>query len=126
MDLGAAFIHKYLLHQYTSNLPMSLKNEIDRIMNCEDVAMNFLVANLTRKSVLKIGTRKKFKCSQCPSNKMLSESLTHMKQRTLCINDFSRQFRNFPIFNTEYRADPVLFKDTVTTQQKKFHNIGSL
>lgn len=36
-------------------MPGDIKNWVDAHMNCEDIAMNFLVANVTGKSVIKVG-----------------------------------------------------------------------
>ena len=35
-------------------MPGDIKNWVDAHMNCEDIAMNFLVANVTGKSVIKV------------------------------------------------------------------------
>ena len=50
---GAAFIHKSYFYAYTYNLPKVIHQKIDEIMNCEDIAMNFLVAHLTREPPIK-------------------------------------------------------------------------
>lgn len=36
-------------------MPGDIKNWVDAHMNCEDIAMNFLVANVTGKAVIKVG-----------------------------------------------------------------------
>ncbi|KAL0628852.1 Exostosin-2 [Plecturocebus cupreus] len=50
---GAAFYHKYFNYLYTYKMPGDIKNWVDAHMNCEDIAMNFLVANVTGKAVIK-------------------------------------------------------------------------
>lgn len=35
-------------------MPGDIKQWVDNHMNCEDIAMNFLVANITRKSPIKV------------------------------------------------------------------------
>lgn len=35
-------------------MPGDIKNWVDAHMNCEDIAMNFLVANVTGKAVIKV------------------------------------------------------------------------
>lgn len=57
---------------------------------------------------------------------MLSADLTHMIERTQCINFFSRIFNDMPLMSVEFRADPVLFKDYIPDKLKRFNNIGSL
>lgn len=44
---GAAFYHKYYHYLFTSQMPGDVKAWIDNHMNCEDIAMNFLITNTT-------------------------------------------------------------------------------
>lgn len=53
---GAAFHHKYWNFLYTTSLPADIKDWVDDHMNCEDIAMNFLVANVTNKAPIKVRT----------------------------------------------------------------------
>ena len=67
---GAAFYHKYWHHLFTeapSREAKEVKQWVDDHMNCEDLAMNFLISNMTGKAPIKVAPRKKFKCStpQC-------------------------------------------------------------
>ncbi|XP_009985592.1 PREDICTED: exostosin-2, partial [Tauraco erythrolophus] len=78
---GAAFYHKYFNYLYTYKMPGDIKNWVDAHMNCEDIAMNFLVANVTGKSVIKVTPRKKFKCPECTAIDGLSLDQTHMVER---------------------------------------------
>ncbi|CAN1746510.1 Glycosylinositol phosphorylceramide mannosyl transferase 1 [Linum perenne] len=43
----AAFFHKKYLSLYTNEMPASLKEYTTKNRNCEDIAMSFLVANVT-------------------------------------------------------------------------------
>uniref|UniRef100_A0A5K3G201 Glyco_transf_64 domain-containing protein n=1 Tax=Mesocestoides corti TaxID=53468 RepID=A0A5K3G201_MESCO len=51
---GAAFIHRYYLHAYTTEMPTEIRQRVDEELNCEDVAMNFLVSHITRKPPIKV------------------------------------------------------------------------
>ena len=51
---GAAFVHKYYLYMYTYYLPQAIRDLVDEYMNCEDIAMNFLVSHITRKPPVKV------------------------------------------------------------------------
>jgi len=42
-------------------MPGNIKSWVDEHMNCEDIAMNFLIANVTGKAPIKVTPRKKFK-----------------------------------------------------------------
>ncbi|XP_050306696.1 exostosin-2 isoform X1 [Anthonomus grandis grandis] len=123
---GAAFLHKYWSYLYTYKLPEYIRAWVDNNMNCEDIAMNFLVANVTNKPPIKVTPRKKFKCPECASNEMLSADIGHMVARSQCVDRFAQIFRRMPLKLIEFRADPVLFKDSFPEKLKRFNNIGSL
>ncbi|KAJ8396673.1 hypothetical protein AAFF_G00015110 [Aldrovandia affinis] len=123
---GAAFYHKYFNYLYTYKMPGDIKNWVDNHMNCEDIAMNFLVANITGKAPIKVTPRKKFKCPECTAIDGLSLDQTHMVERSECINKFASVFGTMPLKVVEHRADPVLYKDDFPEKLKSFPNIGSL
>ncbi|XP_076235324.1 exostosin glycosyltransferase sotv [Calliopsis andreniformis] len=123
---GAAFHHKYWNYMYTTAMPGDIKEWVDEHMNCEDIAINFLVANVTGKAPIKVTPKKKFRCPECTNTEMLSADLTHMVERTQCINRFSQIYGSMPLQSVEFRADPVLFKDVFPEKLKRFNDIGSL
>lgn len=51
---GLSFFHKKYLYLYTYELPAVIRKRIDRIVNCEDIGMNFLVSHRTQKAPLKV------------------------------------------------------------------------
>ncbi|CAM9463256.1 unnamed protein product [Lampetra fluviatilis] len=123
---GAAFYHKYFNYLYTYKMPGDIKGWVDNHMNCEDIAMNFLVSNVTGKPPIKVTPRKKFKCPECTAIDGLSLDQTHMVERSECINKFASVFETMPLKTVEHRADPVLYKDDFPEKLKSFPNIGSL
>lgn len=123
---GAAFYHKFYNYLYTYSMPGNIKAWVDDHMNCEDIAFNFLITNATGKSPIKVTPRKKFKCPECVNNEMLSMDLTHMVERSECINQFVATYGTVALRTVEFRADPVLYKDSFPSILKKFTDIGSL
>lgn len=123
---GAAFYHKYWNYAYTIHLPSIVKEWVDYYMNCEDIAMNFLVSNMTDKAPIKVTAKKKFRCPECVSTEMLSADSKHMIQRSECVNKFSSAFGRIPLIPVEFRADPVLYKDSFPDKLKRFNNVGNL
>ena len=107
-------------------MPGDIKTWVDEHMNCEDIAMNFLMANFTGKSPIKVTPRKKFKCPECINTEMLSADIAHMSERSDCINKFTSVYEAMPLKTVEFRADPVLYKDNYPHEMKKFNDIGSL
>lgn len=51
---GAAFFHKYYAYQFSYFMPQVIRDKVDEYMNCEDIAINFLVSHITRKPPLKV------------------------------------------------------------------------
>ena len=111
---------------YTYAMPGNIKEWVDEHMNCEDIAMNFLVANITNKAPIKVTPRKKFKCPECTNTEMLSADLDHMRERSACIDRFARLYGRMTLRSVEFRADPVLFKDIFPEKLKRFNDVGSL
>lgn len=122
---GVAFYHKYWSYVYTTQLPGNIKEWVDTNMNCEDIAMNFLVANLTGKAPIKVTPRKKFKCGECTSGD-LSANEAHMVERSQCVTHFTNVFGTMPLKTVEFRADPVLYMDNFPEKLKLYDNMGSL
>ena len=117
---------QYYSYLYTNSLPGNIKTWVDDMMNCEDIAMNFLITNLTGKPPIKVAPRQKFKCPECQNLAMLSADLTHMVERSECVNKFAEVFGSMPLKTVEFRADPVLYKDSVPDEVKYFKDIGAL
>ena len=82
---GAAFYHKYYSYIYTHVMPAVIRETVDSFMNCEDLAMNFLISHMTRKPPVKVTSRWTFRCPGCPST--LSEDDSHFQ--VLYISRFS-------------------------------------
>ncbi|KAJ8956808.1 hypothetical protein NQ318_014222 [Aromia moschata] len=114
---GAAFLHRHYMYLYWKWLPQAVRDKVDEYMNCEDIAMNFLVSHVTRKPPVKITSRWTFRCPGCPQS--LSEDDTHFQERHKCINFFSQVFGYMPLLNTQYRADSILFKTRIPHDKQK-------
>ena len=128
---GVAFYHKYWHYLYTaatSPEQRQIKDWVDEHINCEDIAFNMMVANATGKSVIKVGPRKKFKCSTptCENSGMLSASPAHLSERSSCLDKFVKIYGHNPLQSVQFRADPVLYKDKLPSIIKMYKDIGSL
>lgn len=103
---GASFLHRWYLDYYSNIMSSSIREYIKLNMNCEDIAMNFLISYLTNQSPIKIGNRETFYCYKCQDG--LSIKLNHYKQRTECIKYFSNIYRLIPLHYSIYRIDNLL------------------
>ena len=109
---GAAFFHKMYAYMYTYEMPQAIRTKIDEQMNCEDLAMNFLIAHYTQKPPIKVSSdqcpasmwsyeltfagsftqvtdKGWFACSGCKSG-ALSHRGSHYRKRTNCMNLFTQ------------------------------------
>ena len=128
---GVAFYHRYWHYTYTaapSPQQAAIKQWVDEHINCEDIAFNMMVANATGKAPIKVGPRKKFKCSTptCENSGMLSASASHLEERSSCLDKFVSMYGHNPLRRVEFRADPVLYKDKFPDTIKMYKDIGSL
>ncbi|CAH2068640.1 unnamed protein product, partial [Iphiclides podalirius] len=114
---GAAFVHRYYLWAYWRALPAAVRDYVDEYMNCEDIAMNFLVAHITRKPPVKVTSRWTFRCPGCPVT--LSADETHFHERHKCIQFFSQVMGYTPLLSTQFRADSILFKTRIPHDKQK-------
>lgn len=114
---GAAFFHKYYAYLYTNSMPQVVRDIVDDYVNCEDIAMNFLVSSITRKPPIKVTSRWTFSCPGCPVS--LSESDSHFEERHRCVNLFTEVWGWNPLLSTQFRADSVLFKTRIPRDKQK-------
>ena len=120
---GAAFHHKFYSHAYTYMMPRAIRDWVDDHMNCEDIAINFLVSSYSRQPPIKVTPRKKFKCMNCTAKESLWSDPGHFHERNICFNHFVNVFGRMPLKAVEFRADPVLFKDNLPDYLKRYPSV---
>uniref|UniRef100_A0A6Q2XGK7 Exostosin glycosyltransferase 1 n=1 Tax=Esox lucius TaxID=8010 RepID=A0A6Q2XGK7_ESOLU len=125
---GAAFYHRYYHYLYTHYLPPSLLTMVDRMSNCEDILMNFLVSAVTKLPPIKVTQKKQYKETMMQQGSKTSRwaDPDHFAQRQTCMNSFSGWFGFMPLLHSQMRLDPVLFKDQVSILRKKYRDIERL
>ncbi|XP_042156465.1 exostosin-like 3 [Oncorhynchus tshawytscha] len=99
---GAAFFHKYYAYLYSYVMPQAIRDMVDEYINCEDIAMNFLVSHITRKPPIK----PPFHRHSYP-------------ERHKCINFFVKVYGYMPLLYTQFRVDSVLFKTRLPHDKTK-------
>jgi len=107
---GAAMFHKYYSYVYSYWMPQKIREMVDERMNCEDIAMNFLIAHISKKPPIKVGVRRSLHsgCKSCDGDPGLSSSRAHYLERDLCMNVFAEVYGYVPLLHTQFRADPIL------------------
>lgn len=122
---GCAFHHKYFSHLFTYMMPVYIRDWVDQHMNCEDIAMNFMVSNYTGKAPIKVTRRKRFRCPECVTESLWADP-SHFVERSECLNEFVRAYGQMPLQTVEFRADPLLFGEKLPTKLKLFNDVGSI
>ncbi|KAJ3608957.1 hypothetical protein NHX12_023485, partial [Muraenolepis orangiensis] len=122
---GAAFYHRYYHYLFSHYLAPSLRALVDRTSNCEDILMNFLVSAVTHLPPIKVAQRKQHKELPVPQSTSggLWVNPEHFNQRQECINAFASWFGYMPLVHSQFRLDPVLFKDQVSVLRKKYKDL---
>ncbi|XP_071491669.1 exostosin-1b-like [Diadema antillarum] len=128
---GAAFYHRYYHYLFTHMLPSSLRKHVDTTNNCEDILMNFLVAQVTQLPPIKVTQRKQYRDTMLASAVAASTSLAtnkwlsaeHFHQRQECMNYFTTVLGKMPLIRSQMRLDPVLYKDYVSNLRKRYRQI---
>ncbi|RDD47513.1 Exostosin-like 3 [Trichoplax sp. H2] len=114
---GAAFIHKYYLFLYTFTMPEGIRRRVDEIMNCEDIAMNFLISHITGKPPIKVTSRWNFNCPTCETT--LTRDVNHFKKRNSCVNYFAQIYGYMPLIFSQFRVDSILYRTRVPNGEQK-------
>ncbi len=111
---------------HSPSLPRAIFNYVNEHMNCEDIAMNFLIAHHSRRAPIKVTPRKRFVCANCASWG-LSADRAHLIERSKCIDYFVHIYGGTnPLETVEYRADPVLYRVPNDGDRQEFNHIGQL
>lgn len=100
---GAAFLHRWYSDYYTNIMSKKIRDYVQLHMNCEDIAMNFLISFLSNQSPIQIGHRTTFHCYQCEES--LSNKIHHYQQRTECLKYFTNLYRFNPLRYSVYHID---------------------
>jgi len=84
----AAFLHRKFLYAYTYDQNPAIREYVDKNRNCEDIAMQFLVSDISKKPPVYVrGALSDLGVLSGISTKSWHK-LGHMKSRGECLNDF--------------------------------------
>ncbi|XP_072465505.1 exostosin-like 1 [Notamacropus eugenii] len=117
---AAAFYHRYYHNLFTHYLPVPLRDLVDELLACEDILMNFLVAEVTKLPPIKVPQRKPLQDVPSPQHPRVEQ------QSKKCMNTFASWFGRMPLVHSQLRLDPVLFKDQVSILRKKYRHLERL
>lgn len=116
---SGAFYHRFYNFMYTHNLPPRVHRMVEHYGTCEDIAMNFLVADVTRKPPIKILPQKTFQ-DLYSRNSKYSKLVQLFDLRQRCMESLVDIFGYMPLLMSQVRMDPLLYKDPVSNLRKQY------
>ncbi|KAK4207012.1 glycosyl transferase family 64 domain-containing protein [Rhypophila decipiens] len=100
---GMAFVHISIMDFYSSShpIPTSIREHVDDIFNCEDLAMNFLASMITCDGPLHVNGQKKYVFLESKTNGTeaggISKKPNHWGNRGRCMAHFEETIGFFPL-----------------------------
>lgn len=103
---SGAFYHRFYNFHYTHNLPPRVHRMVEHYGTCEDLAMNFLVADITRKPPIKILPQRSFQ-DLFNRNTRYSRLVQLFEMRQRCMESLVDIFGYMPLVKSQIRMDPL-------------------
>uniref|UniRef100_A0A2I3TRH9 Exostosin-like 1 n=1 Tax=Pan troglodytes TaxID=9598 RepID=A0A2I3TRH9_PANTR len=119
----AAFYHRYYHTLFTHSLPKALRTVADEAPTCVDVLMNFIVAAVTKLPPIKVPYGKQRQEAAPLAPGVPGPRPKPPAPAPDCINQIAAAFGHMPLLSSRLRLDPVLFKDPVSVQRKKYRSL---
>ncbi|XP_008959933.4 exostosin-like 1 isoform X2 [Pan paniscus] len=119
----AAFYHRYYHTLFTHSLPKALRTLADEAPTCVDVLMNFIVAAVTKLPPIKVPYGKQRQEAAPLAPGVPGPRPKPPAPAPDCINQIAAAFGHMPLLSSRLRLDPVLFKDPVSVQRKKYRSL---
>ena len=110
---------RYYSYMYTHHLPLRVHRMVEHHGACEDIAMNFLVADIARKPPIKILPQKTFEDLYNKNTKQ-SKLLQLFEHRQRCMETLVDIFGYMPLVKSQVRMDPLLYRDPVSNLRKQY------
>jgi hypothetical protein len=100
-----AFTHIAFLDYYFSDAPSVIKvrQYVDSVQNCEDIALNFVASSLTHSGPLLVRGWDQYVNLHPPHG--ISRKPGHKEVRSKCLNDFAEAFSCMPLVNSTGRLE---------------------
>ena len=117
------YLSRYYHHMYSFHINRMLTEYVAAVDNCEDILINLLVSRVTRRPPIKLSQGLPAQWADPADVGSAHGRRQRFAQRQACLGKFVEQFGYMPLLHSELRLDPVLFKDPVSVQRKKYSNV---
>ena len=101
---NTAFLHKDYLLMYQQQLPEPSHHLVDKLFNCEDIAMNFVVQDhCDCAGTVYVKNRHSIDHLSDHAPKLeghakgISKDTNHMTERHMCLNQFASHYKKMPL-----------------------------
>lgn len=103
---GASFFSKQYSHLYQKPQYTAIREYIDAALNCEDIALNMMVSNSTKKPPIIVKNKIGFGCSECHGD-TLHQRRGHWERRNECLSYFISIYGHNPLQHTVSAMSPL-------------------
>lgn len=121
--LSSLYLNRYYNYLYTNHLPQVLRDQVNSASNCDDLLMNYLIADVTHMPPIKVTQKKQYHEMMMGQDGTQVREVENFQQRQKCMQDFSQVFGYMPLMRSKMRLDPLLFKDQVSMLRKRYRQI---
>lgn len=102
----AAFLHHEYLAYYTERMPPAIRNMVDEKRNCEDIAMQFMISNITKLPPIYVkGRLEDLGALNGISTSKSVVGAGHMDARSQCLNDLVKIYGGNPLVSSHTIVD---------------------
>lgn len=102
----AAFLHHDYFSMYTNVMPQNIRDFVHQRRNCEDLAMQFLIANATSLAPLYIkGHLNDLGVLNGISTSKNIASASHMEERSHCLDQLAKIYGRNPLVRSRVIVD---------------------
>jgi hypothetical protein len=105
----AALLHHNYFDAYTVTMPKSIRDMVDRNRNCEDIAMQFLISNMTHLPPIYVkGHLDDLGVTNGISTSTNFVVAQHMDDRSVCLNELVQIYGMNPLVTSNFVVDSGL------------------
>ena len=110
---NAAFYHRYYHYYFYYMLDERIQEKINELNDCEDIAFNYMISDLTRKPPIKVTGKTTFNCTLCSNTENIRDQMYSTTTRSRCINDFNKIYGYNPLLYSQARGDSVFYLSSI-------------
>jgi hypothetical protein len=122
---SAMFFHRKYLYMYTYEMSQQVRDHVDQVRNCEDIALPYLIAIHSKFPTIMIDNQRDLKHMQFENEKGkhvgINTESGHYEKRHNCLNLFAKLMYDgkMPLFRTTFKVSRLTPSDLQLHQLEK-------